>query len=485
MSVSPGSSAPRNRSPAAHNSPAASTPAIAPGAQVFHRSGLHDESRRPSIQFASHKNTQLPRGSPKGDRPKRRISSPPPPPVFQPRVSFDTFGQTVDFIEENSFTLVTKHKDYEYTKRSRTFLCGCDDNDYSEYALQWLIDELVDDGDEVVCLRVVEKDDTIAGERSVEKGRYRSQAEDLMKLIQNKNQENKAINLVLEFAVGKVNKVIDEMINLYEPAILVVGTRGRSLGGFQGLLPGSVSKYCLQHSPVPVIVVRPSSKRDKARTKRALDPNRHAYKDLLEKSGPLLDAEGRPFNAEDSRQASEDEAAAVAAAIGYKPTKSKGFSPLFKTQSSGFPAGGNYLDDPKSPGVVMKSPELRDLDSPDITDDSSSDEEGNGPVLKDKEELDNRQSGVATNVMDTALGAILNKRGRPGKSPGRRTSKSPARGLSASPVRQQLDAETIMELITDSTFHSTPEIASDPAPAPAPEPTTEAEAKTEKEPSAS
>jgi hypothetical protein len=133
--------------------------------------------------------------------------------VFQPRVSFDTFGQAEDFIEENSFTLVTKHKDYEYTKRSRTFLCGCDDNDYSEYALQWLIDELVDDGDEIVCLRVVEKDDNIAGERSVEKGRYRSEAEDVMKLIQDKNHENKAVNLVLEFAVGKVNKVIDEMVS--------------------------------------------------------------------------------------------------------------------------------------------------------------------------------------------------------------------------------------------------------------------------------
>jgi hypothetical protein len=133
--------------------------------------------------------------------------------VFQPRVSFDTFDQPADFIEENSFTLVSKHKDYEYTKRSRTFLCGVDKNEYSDYALQWLVDELVDDGDEIVVLRVVDKDDTIAGDRSVEKGRYRSEAEALMKQIQSKNHENKAINLILEFAVGKVNTVIDEMVS--------------------------------------------------------------------------------------------------------------------------------------------------------------------------------------------------------------------------------------------------------------------------------
>jgi hypothetical protein len=127
-------------------------------------------------------------------------------------VSFDTFDKPADFIEENSFTLVTKHKDYVYTKRSRTFLCGCDDNEYSEFALQWLIDELVDDGDEIVCLRVIDKDSTLAADGNVEKGKYKEEAEALMKQIQNKNRENKAINLILEFAVGKVNKVIDEMV---------------------------------------------------------------------------------------------------------------------------------------------------------------------------------------------------------------------------------------------------------------------------------
>lgn len=73
-------------------------------------------------------------------------------------------------------------------------------------------------------------------------------------------------------------------IHIYEPVILIVGTRGRSLGGIQGLLPGSVSKYCLQHSPVPVIVVRPSSKREKKKKKRQNDPARRAYVDILEKS---------------------------------------------------------------------------------------------------------------------------------------------------------------------------------------------------------
>lgn len=170
----------------------------------------------------------------------------------------------------------------------------------------------------------------------------------------------------------------------------MVGTKGRSLGGFQGLLPGSVSKYCLQHSPVPVIVVRPSSKRDKARNKRALDPSRHAYKDLLEKSGHLLDpSDPRSMNTEDSRVsslASEEEAAAVAAAIGYKPV---GGSPLVQTQTTSDHGNSTTaLDELKSPGIMMKSPELQNLDSPEISDSSSSDDEG----------------GVSTDVTAVGLG---------------------------------------------------------------------------------
>ncbi|CAI7570005.1 unnamed protein product [Penicillium palitans] len=262
-----------------------------------------------------HKAAQLNRGP-----------SPPPPKTYERGVSFDTFDNfdATDF----SLTLNYKHKGYQSTRRSRTFLCGTDQNDYSEFALEWLIDELVDDGDEIVCLRAVEKDSRIASDVGIEERKYREEAEKLFEqVIQKNSQDEKAISLVLELAVGKVESIIQRMIRIYEPAMLVVGTRGRNLKGVHSLLPGSVSKYCLQQSPIPVIVVRPSPKREKKKKKRRADPTRRSYNQILEMSEQRG---SRIFSASASNDSSTsklpDEEAAVAEALGLPASYSNAAS---------------------------------------------------------------------------------------------------------------------------------------------------------------
>ncbi|CAG8140616.1 unnamed protein product [Penicillium nalgiovense] len=255
-----------------------------------------------------------------------RGPSPPPPKTYERGVSFDTFDNfdATDF----SLTLNYKHKGYQSTRRSRTFLCGTDQNDYSEFALEWLIDELVDDGDEIVCLRAVEKDSRIASDVGIEERKYREEAEKLFEqVIQKNTQDEKAISLVLELAVGKVESIIQRMIRIYEPAMLVVGTRGRNLKGVHSLLPGSVSKYCLQQSPIPVIVVRPSPKREKKKKKRRADPTRRSYNHILEMSEQRG---SQIFGASASNDSSSsklpDEEAAVAEALGLPASYSNAAS---------------------------------------------------------------------------------------------------------------------------------------------------------------
>ena len=131
--------------------------------------------------------------------------SPPPPDAYERGVSFDTFDNRD--APDYSLTLNYKHKGYQSTRRSRTFLCGADQNDYSDFALEWLMDELVEDGDEIVCLRAVDKD------AEVEDGKYRQAAQKLFEqIIQKNSQDKKAISLVVELAVGKVQHIIQRMV---------------------------------------------------------------------------------------------------------------------------------------------------------------------------------------------------------------------------------------------------------------------------------
>ncbi len=82
-------------------------------------------------------------------------------------------------------------------------MVGIDENDYSDIALSWMLEELVDDGDEIVCLRVVEK----------ESRQYQKDAGVLMRRIQARNDENKAISIVLEYAVGKIHTTFQKMVS--------------------------------------------------------------------------------------------------------------------------------------------------------------------------------------------------------------------------------------------------------------------------------
>lgn len=230
-------------------------------------------------------------------------------------------------------------------------------------------------------------------------------------------------------------------IKLYEPAILIVGTRGRSLGGIQGLLPGSVSKFCLQNSPVPVIVVRPNKQRAYSKRKREKDAARHGYRDLLDKagkedgvSGHLLDGSNRGsqiFEFTESgdivQGSAEDEARAVAEAIGMKgrmgslaETRDTRSSPLVNVQSAPSEEldavttpdsedGGSELGSPEEQRV-MKSPELQDLDSPVLSgEEESPDDDPESPELTANRPAMVETSGGIAVLKDDDGGAPLNE----------------------------------------------------------------------------
>ncbi len=97
-------------------------------------------------------------------------------------------------------------------------MCGTDAKDYSEYALEWMLDELVDDGDEIVCLRVIEKD-ARPNETAYDRGKYRLEAQKLLDSVIKKNSsEEKAISIIMELAVGKVQEIFQRMVSMTHEA---------------------------------------------------------------------------------------------------------------------------------------------------------------------------------------------------------------------------------------------------------------------------
>jgi len=70
----------------------------------------------------------------------------------------------------------------------------------------------------MVCLRVIEKDSREAREwatmsKDVRERAYRADAQRMLERIQEKNTEDRAINLVLEFSTGKIQETIQRMVS--------------------------------------------------------------------------------------------------------------------------------------------------------------------------------------------------------------------------------------------------------------------------------
>ncbi len=127
---------------------------------------------------------------------------------FESHVSFDNVS-VGEATKNNvaSYTINDNHCGYQRNRRSRIFLVGVDEHSYSDYALEWLLKELVEDGDHVVCVTVIEKE-----VRSVSEA-YKAEAKARMEAIKSKSGTNRAIAITLEYAVGKLHTTFQRFVS--------------------------------------------------------------------------------------------------------------------------------------------------------------------------------------------------------------------------------------------------------------------------------
>ncbi|CAF3453979.1 unnamed protein product [Fusarium graminearum] len=333
-----------------------------------------------SVSFRRMTNPKLPQGMPQQMSNSRIRASSPDHKRFQKHVAFDNVP-TGEPTKNNaiSFTLNVRHKGYQARRRSRCFMVGVDEHAYSDYALQWLLEELVDDGDEVVCVRVVEKELRFSNRE------YREDAEKVMRGILDRNGNNRAINIVLEYAVGKLHTTFQVL--MYQPAMLIVGTRGRTLGGLQGLVNtrNSFSKYCLQYSPVPVVVVRPTEKRVKKKSKRANDSARQTYVSMLAANSGKHEADSEASSTYELevQNSPDEEAHQVARALGLPASFDPTIKPFNHSQALNVRPHG-----PATVSASNEAPEDRRLVKDDASAAGESDDEDDGESDDDSGEFE-------------------------------------------------------------------------------------------------
>ncbi len=164
-----------------------------------------------------------------------------------------------------------------------------------------------------------------------------------------------------------------------------------------------MSKYCLQNSPVPVVVVRPEEKREKKKKKRLADPSRQNYSSILDQTNASGSEAFESLARHSGGEASENEAAAVAKAIGlnegfgaWKGFKKEGEdgSPLTKTVSGRSDATSEAESpSPTGPFLIEDStlddvPELDDLETSALRDMGREWEEAEGEEGPDSKALE-------------------------------------------------------------------------------------------------
>ncbi|WFD18006.1 hypothetical protein MCAP1_000218 [Malassezia caprae] len=200
-------------------------------------------------------------------------------------VGFDTLPDAEDSVSGNaSYTLQVKAKGYARTKHTRTFMCAVDATESSERALEWIMHNLVDDGDEIVAVRVLDWEQDYVDQEKARIG-ARSLLSSIVELNKASDADRK-ISVTVEFLTGPIKSTILELVRMYRPQSLTIGTRGKQVSALQKMLGstplGNLSKSLIWQSPVPVIIVRPEDRIQKHLFKRLADPRRQEYMQLVQ-----------------------------------------------------------------------------------------------------------------------------------------------------------------------------------------------------------
>ncbi|MCO5573475.1 hypothetical protein L7F22_027246 [Adiantum nelumboides] len=171
--------------------------------------------------------------------------------------------------EKNRCTITLIHGDYEKfaneSKRPRRYIAASDGSEESSYAIEWTIGTVLRDGDEMLIVSVMETDTKLDASDSKHEDKkahqeYQRIRQSMAVILARRavavlQRTRLAVRVSCQALHARNSRhMFIDMIDFFEPTMCVVGSRG--LGSLKGVLLGSFSHYCVQKSPVPVMVAR-------------------------------------------------------------------------------------------------------------------------------------------------------------------------------------------------------------------------------------
>jgi hypothetical protein len=233
-----------------------------------------------------------------------------------------------------SFFVSSRHQDHKISFASRTFLFSLTSKHYSLEALKWLVSTLMEDGDELVCLKMHHSSEL---QDTAGRSDYQQEAEKLLDAIISIVDRNLKINIVVELGVGKVKAMALKTLLLYQPCLVIVGTSERAFGNIARVrYKKTVSSYLIARSPVPVIIVSPSRMMSRPSTpatspQSELPPKGGARAAARRRRRSSTSSEGGitsgTFGSEDWPRGSYAYYASVEAAVEAEPMRRKSVEP--------------------------------------------------------------------------------------------------------------------------------------------------------------
>lgn len=147
----------------------------------------------------------------------------------------------------------------------RRIVVGVDGSETSRHALRWAAEEARSHGSQLHVIHAWEVP-TLAVGTGVSPGRRTArpdaQHEEASKLVADVVRDELGDNPPgdVRTSIGRGSAAGVLLDAARDADLLVVGSRG--LGGFSGLLLGSVSSKMAAHAPCPVVIVRPAAPQD-------------------------------------------------------------------------------------------------------------------------------------------------------------------------------------------------------------------------------